>query len=121
VAKLGRLVDIRISRRNDYGRPMAFELTDASGAVFELSAERFRGACNVDIEGLPPLGRSARLPSSFVQPIVESEAVWFTNGRGFGHGVGLDQWGAQELAESGASLKQVLGRYYPGAGLRRLY
>lgn len=39
-------------------------------------------------------------------------ANWKVEGRGFGHGVGLSQYGAFGLAEQGRSYKQILGHYY---------
>lgn len=42
-------------------------------------------------------------------------------GRGFGHGVGLSQWGARGMADAGAGLAEILGRYYPGTRLTRAY
>jgi stage II sporulation protein D len=36
------------------------------------------------------------------------------NGKGFGHGVGLCQWGAIGLSRSGKSYKEILEHYYPG-------
>ena len=39
-------------------------------------------------------------------------------GRGAGHGVGLCQWGAKELAEGGYSAETILRYYYPGTELR---
>ena len=42
-------------------------------------------------------------------------------GRGAGHGVGLCQWGARGMAESGRTAEDILRRYYPGAVLRRMY
>src|SRR5438132_6871106 len=41
-------------------------------------------------------------------------------GRGNGHGVGLCQWGAKELAERGYSAETILRYYYPGADIRDL-
>lgn len=41
-------------------------------------------------------------------------------GFGFGHGVGLQQTGAQALALKGQSYKQILARYYPGTELQKL-
>jgi stage II sporulation protein D len=34
------------------------------------------------------------------------------SGRGFGHGIGLSQWGAYYLAKQGADYRQILGHYY---------
>lgn len=36
-------------------------------------------------------------------------------GSGLGHGVGMAQWGAYELAREGASAADIIGYYYPGA------
>ncbi len=38
-------------------------------------------------------------------------------GRGFGHGVGMSQWGALGLAQRGHSHEQILGHYYRGTRL----
>jgi stage II sporulation protein D len=35
-------------------------------------------------------------------------------GRGYGHGVGLSQWGAKGMAERGYQAAQILDHYYPG-------
>ncbi len=33
--------------------------------------------------------------------------------RGCGHGVGMSQYGAQSMAQSGAGYKEILSHYYP--------
>ena len=35
-------------------------------------------------------------------------------GRGYGHGVGMCQWGAKGMAERGHTVRQILEFYYPG-------
>ena len=37
--------------------------------------------------------------------------------RGYGHGVGLSQWGAKALAEQGQNFADILAHYYPGTSL----
>lgn len=37
--------------------------------------------------------------------------------RGYGHGVGMSQWGANGMAKNGATYKEILARYYPGTEL----
>lgn len=39
-------------------------------------------------------------------------------GHGLGHGIGLSQWGAEERAVAGQSLRTILGFYYPGTSLQ---
>jgi stage II sporulation protein D (peptidoglycan lytic transglycosylase) len=41
-------------------------------------------------------------------------------GRGYGHGVGLDQWSAKTMAERGYRAAQIVSYYYPGAALSTL-
>ena len=43
--------------------------------------------------------------------------IQFT-GRGAGHGVGMCQWGAKELAEKGYSAEAIVRYYYPGTEIR---
>lgn len=40
-------------------------------------------------------------------------------GRGFGHGVGMSQWGALAMAEQGRSHESILSHYFRGTQLRR--
>lgn len=37
------------------------------------------------------------------------------NGRGWGHGVGMSQWGAKGMAENGFTYKQIIEHYFTGA------
>lgn len=55
--------------------------------------------------------------SSFsdVMPISGSITL---NGIGYGHGVGLSQYGAINMAKSGMNYRQILSFYYPGTELR---
>ena len=39
--------------------------------------------------------------------------------RGYGHGVGLSQWGTKAMAEQGKSYADILAHYYPGTQLQR--
>ncbi len=41
-------------------------------------------------------------------------------GRGWGHGVGLSQWGAKALSENGWDYRAILGHYFPGTTLQVL-
>lgn len=42
-------------------------------------------------------------------------------GLGFGHGVGMCQWGAHGQASEGRGYREILAHYYPGTAIRRLY
>lgn len=42
-------------------------------------------------------------------------------GQGFGHGVGLCQWGAYALAKEGRSAKQIVSHYYPKTQITKIW
>ena len=59
------------------------------------------------------------LKSTLFAVAVDGEVARFS-GRGYGHGVGMCQWGAKGMADQGASAWQILTFYYPGATLATL-
>ncbi|HHU10275.1 MAG TPA: SpoIID/LytB domain-containing protein [Intrasporangiaceae bacterium] len=42
------------------------------------------------------------------------DSDWTINGRGWGHGVGMSQYGAMEMAKDGKSAAEILQHYYTG-------
>jgi stage II sporulation protein D len=78
---------------------------------------------------LPPLAFGARgmprallaIPLAFVALAAASpagaEPVFVVSGHGWGHGVGLSQWGARGYAERGWRYDRILAHYYPGTRL----
>ena len=52
----------------------------------------------------------------YVAP-ARSGALFLISGHGYGHGVGMGQWGAQGYATQGYTYDQILGAYYPGTTL----
>ncbi|MEO0756478.1 MAG: SpoIID/LytB domain-containing protein [Cyanobacteria bacterium J06648_16] len=61
--------------------------------------------------------RSTKIDSITVDP---SQDLLLISGRGFGHGIGLSQWGARGMAEQGHSYDHILGHYYQGTQLSRI-
>jgi len=54
-------------------------------------------------------------------PAASAKVVWKVKGGGFGHGVGLSQYGAQGLAtEGGSNWRQIVGHYYRGTKISAL-
>ncbi|MFN0062850.1 MAG: SpoIID/LytB domain-containing protein [Myxococcaceae bacterium] len=53
-----------------------------------------------------------------VEPVREGVRI---EGRGWGHGAGMCQWGARALAEQRWDYHRILGYYYPGTEMQRLY
>ena len=46
---------------------------------------------------------------------------WKVLGRGWGHGVGMCQWGAIEMGRKGATETEILRYYYPGVDFTKVY
>lgn len=52
--------------------------------------------------------------------ITHEEDVFTVTTKGYGHGVGLSQYGANAMALAGKSCEEILAYYYPGTRLERL-
>lgn len=124
IASLGLITNIQITHRNAGNRPARFLITDNRNKSYVLDPEEFRFACNYATSGtktLSALPASQRLYSSYVDVTVNGNTVQFANGHGYGHGVGLCQFGAQGMAEAGLQPEQILQSYYPSARIQRAY
>jgi stage II sporulation protein D len=53
-------------------------------------------------------------------PSAEASVTWVVRGHGFGHGVGMSQYGAYGYARHGKGYRFILGHYYPGTTLGQL-
>jgi len=60
--------------------------------------------------------RALNLKSALVTP-VPTAGGFQLNGKGFGHGIGMSQWGAFNLASQGTSYQQILAHYYQNTTL----
>ena len=73
--------------------------------------------CGQTVQGTA-LRKALGLRSACFTVVCQSGTFSFTT-RGYGHGVGMSQWGAKALAEQGADYRAILAHYYPGTELRR--
>ena len=118
VADLAEIESIDVLRRNEHGRPIRYTVTDVAKQQVELSAERLRDAAN--FAGASLKEPKQRLWSSHVDVTIEDGTAAFA-GRGFGHGVGLCQYGAETLARTGTEHRDILEWYYPGVDIDQAY
>jgi stage II sporulation protein D len=112
---LGDITAIIAAGRTDYGdfaRLTNIKLVGSTGKSDFLRAEDFRLA-------LDPTGQKLR---SAVCQIVELGEKWaFFSGRGWGHGVGMCQCGAEGMARKGYNAEQILAYYYPASRIINIY
>ncbi len=103
------LTGLAVSARTASGRAREVALDVGGGRRVAMPASEFRLAVG-----------PAKLPSTFFDVRATAGGYEFT-GRGFGHGVGMCQWGAKGMAEARFSAAEILRHYYTGAQLVRLY
>ncbi len=97
---------VRVDARDDSGRATAVAVEHATG-TFVFSGVDLRMYLG------PAVIKSTRFTTT-----AEPGAVIFS-GTGFGHGVGLCQWGACALARQGKDYREILKYYFPGAEITR--
>jgi SpoIID/LytB domain protein len=68
------------------------------------------GLLGLAMVGLVPVGAQAA-DTPYTPP---ASGAWEVRGHGYGHGIGMSQWGAQGAAQQGRSAGEILDFYYPG-------
>jgi stage II sporulation protein D len=81
----------------------------STGVSRDVSAAEFRKAAGY-----------ARVRSLKME-ISAAAGGWIFRGQGYGHGVGMCQFGANGMARAGKGYREILARYYPGAAIAREY
>ncbi len=104
---IGRPLRIQDLLRSRTGRVLRLAVHHSLGTLI-LEGKRFREA----------LGNDLIRSTDFE---VRADAGGFTFvGRGWGHGVGLSQWGAKEMADLAYQHREILKYYYPLAEITSL-
>lgn len=101
---------IRILDRSRDGRVRTMGITDADDRVESVSSNEFRLLVNEHF------GRET-IKSTMFQVNVQPD-VYIFSGKGYGHGVGLNQWGALQLSKKGNLYDEILSYYYTGAEIQ---
>lgn len=104
--KLKRIKGLEIKSRTSTGRAMQILIRSDQGDIMIKATDLRRS-----------LGWS-KLPSTFFEVKKNGNSVIF-EGRGYGHGVGLCQWGALQMAREGKTYREILSFFYPGTEIRR--
>ena len=96
---------VRVYKKDRSGRALTLLFSTDQGK-FQLSTGELRKHFD---------GNSFR--STFITHIKTDKSGYEFYGRGWGHGVGLCQEGAKEMAARGKGYKKILKHYYPGASI----
>jgi stage II sporulation protein D len=105
--KIGSIKSIRPNSHTPSGRVFDLALETDSGEVI-LSANHFR--CLLDAK---------QIKSTLFKIIPQPSGV-ILDGNGHGHGVGMSQWGANQMAATGHSYPEILKHYYSDVELSSL-
>jgi stage II sporulation protein D len=114
--ELGSIDKIEPAKESAYpgglSRIISVRLTGSSGKIGYLRGEDLRLA-------IDPTG--TKIQSTCCTIISMKNEFLFIAGKGFGHGVGMCQYGAREMARQGKTFEEILNFYYPGNRIKRLY
>lgn len=100
----GKDFRIEVTGRTPTGRASRVRISSA-GVSRELRAAEFRKAAGYD-----------KVRSLKMEIVPDAGGLRIT-GEGWGHGVGMCQYGANGMARRGAGFREILARYYPGTEL----
>ena len=104
-ADINKIESFEIGERGESGRAVSFIVNGKT-----LSAPTFR----------LQIGAS-KLKSTLIDTItLADDKITFT-GSGFGHGVGMSQWGAYAMAKDGKDYKSIISKYFTGVDLVRMW
>lgn len=113
---LGSLASIEVAEYIHSNRPLWVDCVGGNGQRLRIRADDLRLAL------LRSGNAQAKLLYSMNCSIkTAGDNIVFSDGRGFGHGVGLCQWGAEAKADAGYTAEQILLYYYPGAKIIKAY
>lgn len=93
---------------SDEGRVQTIQLLGPDQRT--ISGNAFRQLVNLHFG-------ATRLRSTFWTDVRREGDRYVFEGKGYGHGVGLSQWGAHAMAAHGYAYRDILGFYYPGVAL----
>ena len=104
ITGIGQLQSVTTERATPQGRIMSIRLQGTQGTR-TLTGTEFR--------------QTLGLRSSLVSVTISGSTIRI-DGRGYGHGLGMSQWGARSMALRGQPYYQILAYYYQGTALANL-
>ena len=58
------------------------------------------------------------ISSAGISKLSTAPTIYYFNGKGNGHGIGMSQYGAKKMAEDGYTYEQIIKHYYTGVEIR---
>ena len=119
--KLSDLAGILKRNGFDVGTVTAIEVTERTQSlrVASLSVHGTRSVARLRGNDFRRMVGYETIKSTLFAVALDGSVARFS-GRGYGHGVGMSQWGAKGMAEQGYKADKILEYYYPGTTLGSL-
>ena len=64
---------------------------------------------------------SGKMRSTLIDSVAFSDGVLALSGKGYGHGVGMSQWGAYSLAEKGEKAEEIINKYFKNVDIVQMW
>lgn len=104
-AKVQKLTGVSIGERGESGRAQTLMISGK-----EVSAPAFRIAIG-----------STKMRSCLIESIRVEDGQVHMRGKGYGHGVGMSQWGAYAMAKDGRAAEEIVAHYFAGVTIDRVW
>ncbi|MBE9177027.1 SpoIID/LytB domain-containing protein [Oculatella sp. LEGE 06141] len=115
---LGNIIAIVPQSQTASGRIVRMEVRGDAGTRV-MTGEEIRRALGLRSSKFRiSAPRMAQIASTGGGPTVPTDFLF--EGSGYGHGLGMSQWGAYTLALQGSTYQQILNHYYTGTALARI-
>jgi stage II sporulation protein D len=113
------LYEIRHNMNNKYkgtGQITGISLKRQGPRVETVSIQHKNGVLTLSGNEFRLLFPENKIKSMYFTSAKTADGI-IIHGNGWGHGVGMCQWGAKGMAESGADYKSILAHYYKGISI----
>ncbi|MEE1314585.1 MAG: SpoIID/LytB domain-containing protein [Faecalimonas sp.] len=119
--EIGSLVSLAVSKTGDGGIVQEITAQGTKGSVTVATENKIRRALSgsytiVKQDGTQTSCKSL-LPSAFFT-IEKANGNYIIRGGGYGHGIGMSQNGANEMAKAGKNYREILCCFYTGVTIR---
>jgi stage II sporulation protein D len=100
---------------------ITMENKDATGRARFIGIETAAGKTKIHSNDFRIWVDPMKFKSTWIQSIEKKGGIFSFKGRGWGHGVGLCQYGIKQLGEMGYDAGKILRYYYPGSQITQYW
>lgn len=113
-------IEAAIKRKyNRVGRIRGLSFKKFDDRVYEVIITHDQGTITMSGNDFRMIVSPSRLKSTYFRSEKKGNTLYIS-GRGWGHGVGMCQWGARGRAEAGQDYSKILSTYYKGINFQKI-